>query len=345
MKIGVIGYFGSENVCSDGQSVKTRIIAEELSRIYPDSVLTYNTLGGVKRILYHVFYLCKFTFKCDNIIILPAHNSLRIFAPILAFLNFFLNRRLHYIVIGGWLPEFLAKRKWLKKTLLKFNYIYVETSTMKRKLEANGFSNVIIMPNCKDLSVLSLNQIRDNYTAPYRLCTLSRVIDKKGIEDAINVVKTINEKSNKIVFQLDIYGPVADSYENRFAELKRNFPNYISYKGIVPFDKTVEVLKDYFLLLFPTHYFTEGIPGTILDAYAAGVPVVYSRWVNCADLIADGKEGLGFEFDNYDEFLKLMFRISENPSLIKEMKPNCLNAAMRFTTEKVISTKLLPNLI
>ena len=345
MKIGIIGYFGSVNKCSDGQSVKTRIISEELQRVFPDNVITYNTLGGARCILSHVFNLCKLAFKCKNIIILPAHNSLRIFAPILVFLNFFLKRRLHYVVIGGWLPEFLDKRTWLKKTLLKFDYIYVETSKMKFKLDQKGFSNIVVMPNCKELSILPQNQICDKYTAPYKLCTLSRVIDKKGIEDAINAVRTVNEKYNKIIFQLDIYGPIADCYEHRFSELKRNFPTYISYKGIVSFDKTVEVLKDYFLLLFPTHYFTEGIPGTILDAYAAGVPVVYSKWVNCDDLITDGKEGLGYEFDNYDDFFRLLLRFSEDPMLIKEMKFNCLKAANRFTSEKVISTKLLPNLI
>ena len=63
-----------------------------------------------------------------------------------------------------------------------------------------------------------------------------------------------------------------------FNELKSTFPSYIKYGGLVPFDKSVEVLKNYFALLFPTYYEGEGFAGTLLDAMAAGVPVVASDW-------------------------------------------------------------------
>ena len=45
------------------------------------------------------------------------------------------------MVIGGWLPNFLKKKKGLTKSLKKFDGIYVETSTMKTILEEMGFTN------------------------------------------------------------------------------------------------------------------------------------------------------------------------------------------------------------
>ena len=35
-------------------------------------------------------------------------------------------------------------------------------------------------------------------------------------------------------------------------------------------EKTVKTLENYYLLLFPTKFRTEGIPGTIIDALSAG---------------------------------------------------------------------------
>ena len=65
---------------------------------------------------------------------------------------------------------------------------------------------------------------------------------------------------------------------------------------------SVDVLKSYFFLLFPTKCPGEGIPGTIIDAYAAGLPVVSSLYPNFAEIIDEGVTGLGYEFDNVDAF-------------------------------------------
>ncbi len=344
-KVGVIGSFGVPNNCSDGQTVKTQIITTELIRVLGDDIIKYNTHGGAKKIVSHIWHACKFIKQCKNVIIMPAHNGIRIFAPLLALLNKLFNRRLHYIVIGGWLPEFIDQHQWLKSYLLKFTAIYVETSTMKVKLEKRGFHNILIMPNCKTLSILRDEDLKREYKEPYQLCTLSRVIKEKGIEDAINAVKQINTKYGRVIFKLDIYGPIANTYQEQFALLQSEFPEYISYGGVVPFDKTVEILKNYYALLFPTHYYTEGIPGTIIDAYAAGIPTIFSRWVNYADLIDDGQVGIGYDFNNYDEFVAALLTIVENPQYLVDMKPNCLQAAKKFTTSEIVNNILIPRFL
>jgi hypothetical protein len=55
------------------------------------------------------------------------------------------------------------------------------------------------------------------------------------------------------------------------------------------------VLKDYFALLFPTHFYTEGIPGTVIDAYAAGIPVISAKWESYSDVIDEGVTGIGYK--------------------------------------------------
>jgi glycosyltransferase involved in cell wall biosynthesis len=58
--------------------------------------------------------------------------------------------------------------------------------------------------------------------------------------------------------------------------MQKRFPEYVVYGGVVPFNKSVEVLKDYFAVLFPTYYEGEGFAGTIIDAHSAGVPIIAS---------------------------------------------------------------------
>ena len=338
-KIAIIGHFGFGIDCLDGQTIKTKIFTEELeSQVGEAQVLKIDTHGGVKSLLKAPFQVLKALKKSENVIIMPAHNGLRVYAPLLRFFkSFFKGRKLHYVVIGGWLASFLKDKRCLTKTLKKFDGIYVETNTMKNDLEALGFNNVSVMPNCKKLNVLKEDELVKFGEEPYKLCTFSRVMKEKGIEDAINSVKAVNEKFNRVVYTLDIYGQVDSGQIEWFENLQKDFPEYIKYGGLVPFDKSVEVLKDYFALLFPTRFYTEGIPGTIIDAYAAGIPVISAKWQSFSDIVKDGVTGVGYEFGNDSELTEILFETAKSPSELNLLKENCVKEAQEYMPHSVVS--------
>ena len=339
-KVAVIGHFAYGVECLDGQTVKTKIVTEELqNQLGEDQVLTIDTYGGWKTLLKAPFQVLKALKNSKNVLIFPAHNGLRVYAPLLSFCRqFFKNRKLHYVVIGGWLPQFLVKRKSLAKTLKKFDGIYVETSTMKNALEKQGFENVLVMPNCKKLTVLSENDLVYPESAPYKLCTFSRVMKEKGIEDAVNAVMTANTSLGYQAFLLDIYGQVDAGQDEWFENLKERFPDGIRYCGCVDADKSVEVLKEYFALLFPTHFYTEGIPGTIIDAYAAGIPVISAKWESFADVVDDGVTGIGYVFDDTEDLEKKLVDIANAPYEINGLKTNCLKKSNSYVPHVAIKT-------
>ena len=336
-KITVIGHFAFGHECLNGQTVKTKILTEELERRFGESVVgKMDTHGGKKKLLAMPFMVRKALKDSENVMILPAHNGIRIIAPLLVFFNRFHKRKLHYSVIGGWLPDFLEKRKWLAKKLKKFDYIYVETSTMKKALEKQGFTNVSVVPNCKKLTPLTPDELVYPDGEPYKLCTFSRVMKEKGIEDAVNAVKAVNEKYGRVVYTLDIYGQIDSAQTEWFSELQSSFPEYVRYGGLVPFDKSVEVLKDYFALLFPTRFYTEGIPGTIIDAYAAGVPVISAKWESFADIIDDGKSGFGYDMEDNKAFCDCLEKILIEREKTHEMKKYCLEKSSDYLPQNII---------
>lgn len=331
VKIGICGHYGGNERFLDGQTVKTKILTSELINVYGrKNVTTVDTYGGAKKTLKHLWRLFKLCKECDNVIILPAHNGVCVFSPFLYYVNKFFLRRIHYIVIGGWLPKLVKKKIFLCKILKNFDDIYVETNSMKRMLENEGFNNIVTLPNCKKLNILDNKDLVYNVREPYRLCTFSRVTEKKGIVDAIDAIKAVNEKLGRTFFLLDIYGQIDPEFIKEFDKLKSDFPNYIKYKGVVDFDKSVETLKSYYALLFPTKFFTEGIPGTIIDAYSAGVPVISSKWENFSDVIDEGVVGIGYEFGNKKELVNILYNIEKNPDDLNMMKKNCLRKAYEF---------------
>lgn len=337
-KVTIIGNFGVNGVLEGGQNIKTATVANELIKLYKkDGVKCLKTYGKITDLIAVPFFVLKALISSQNVIILPAQNGLRIIAPLLAVGNKIFKRKIHYAVIGGWLPQFIQTHKYLAKHLKSFNGIYPETTTVKNALEKQGFNNVFVMPNFKDLNVLGQDELIYHTKPPFKLCLFSRVMKEKGVQEAVDTVKAINQAFGKTVYSLDIYGPVWPSQTEWFNNLQKDFPDYVKYGGVVPFNKSIEVLKDYFALLFPTRFYTEGIPGTVIDAYAAGVPVIASRWESFSDLIDDGETGYGYTFDNFEEFKNLLNDIAQNPKKIEELKPNCLKKAQGYIPENALS--------
>ena len=337
-KVCVVGHFGFGKELLNGQTIKTKIITKELQNQLGEQEVSMIDIAGGKKKLPRLFFKTGAALKDNkNIVIMPVENGLMFFTPVLTFWNLFFHRSLQYVVIGGWLPKFISNKKWLQRMLKTFDHIAVETNTMKNALEKMGFQNISVMPNCKELKILTDDELVYRYNKPLPICTFSRVMKEKGIEDLIQVVKDINEERQFTEFTLDIYGQINSGYIERFEKIKKEFPSYIKYRGEVPFSKSVDVLKNYYALIFPTNFFTEGIPGTIIDAYAAGIPVISARWESFSDVVDEGIVGKGFEFGNPLELKRTLLELADTPEELLKMKKSCIKKAEDFTAQKVVS--------
>lgn len=340
--VTVIGHLGENGICSGGQGVKTTSIVTALTNRYgSNNISCFETYGKLRDAVKAPLYAFMALRQSKNVIILPAKNGLKIYAPLLVTLNIFFKRKIHYIVIGGWLPLLCQQHRWLGEIIKNMDFVYVETNTMKQKLNQQGLNNILIMPNFKELQVLE--EPIEYADSCIRLCTFSRITEKKGIKEAVDAVASANRILGKNIFSLDIYGQVVENETNWFEELKRNFPDSVRYNGFVKFGESVEILKNYFALLFPTKFYTEGIPGTILDAYAAGIPVIASMWESFSDVIDEGVTGIGYAFNDQKALLDVLLEVAENPSLLLKMRKNCLIKAESYKTVSAMNI-LIKNL-
>lgn len=188
------------------------------------------------------------------------------------------------------------------------------------------------------MSVLSAIQCNNDIPklAPLRLCTFSRVMREKGIEDAIDAVIKINTQHGMTVYKLDIYGEIGEAYRDEFRSIQDGFPPYICYQGVASPDNSVEILQDYYLLLFPTHYPTEGIPGTLIDVYCAGVPVISALWRNHIGIFDDGVVGYGYALGNTEAFIDCLEYAASHIEEVNMMKTACLKKAASFSKAVVM---------
>lgn len=337
-KVSVIGHFAFGLQYLDGQTIKTKNLTNELIKLYGrENVISFDTHGSLKTLLKSPISVIKALKKSKNVIMIPAHNGLRIFGRLLPFFKkFFKGRKIYYVVVGGWLSKKLEKNKSLKRALKKFDGIFVETYTLERELIKQGFTNVSVAFNFKDLTPVSKDELVWCDTSQLKLCTFSRVMEEKGIELAVDAVKAVNKKLGYEAYTLDIYGQVDESQKEWFEILINKFDTSINYMGCVESSESVKVLKNYFALLFPTRFYTEGVPGTIIDAYAAGVPVISAKWESFADVVDDGITGIGYEFNNVLDLQQKLIDIAKEPSILNKLKTNCLGKSIFYTPSVAI---------
>lgn len=335
--ICVVGHFGEGLNLLNGQTVKTKIVTKELEGTFGTKmVYRVDTHGGVKAVPHLLQKLWLSLRKSKDVVILLSDNGLRFIVPVLRLMNALTigKRRFHYVVIGGYIQDYLPSYPHVLKTLLRYDGIYVETALMQKAMEKLGFSNVKVMPNCKELEIAT--ETKNYQDPPFRFCTFSRVMKSKGIEDAAVAIEMVNKRAGHDVCSLDIYGQIEASEKDWFDNLIQTTPDVIQYKGLVPYIDSVKVLCDYYALLFPTYYEGEGFAGTLIDAFAAGVPVIASDWKYNASIVEDGKTGRIFKTKSIHDLVNSIEYACNHTTIWNEMKHSCLREALHYQPSVVV---------
>ena len=175
----------------------------------------------------------------------------------------------------------------------------------------------------------------------------SRITEEKGVTDAIHAIAAVNRRHGSETAVLDLYGPVDPDYENALASLISENGGWVKYRGTAAPESSVDVLKEYDFLLFPTQRFSrEGIPGTVIDALCAGVPVIARQWKYAHEMLTHGYNGFCYSFDEPEMLTHWIEYAITHPESILEMKKNCLTSAAGYRMEQVapqICRKLAEN--
>lgn len=337
-KIGIWGQYGDPGTrIADGQAVRTNIITNELQRRYGENQVCIANSNRWKnhpfRFLFHCIMMIA---QSEKIIIMPADNGFKIFVPILMAVNVFFRHELYYVVVGGFLPELLKAKPWYIKLVKRFNALFVQTENLRKDLYDLGIESIYILSNLKRLNTRKLEDLKVNLDPQVKLCVFSRINKEKGIEDAIKAVRMANEQIGKIAIELDLYGMVPEYYKPMLHLLLEENKEFVAYRGIAEYTKTVETLQQYFALLFPTFYYGEGFPGNLIDAFHSATPIIASDWMYNNEIVQDGVHGFLVEPHNPQMLCDAIIKLYEDRELAYQFACNCLNEAPKYQPEKVL---------
>ena len=319
-KVAIIGHFGGNESFCDGQTVKTKNL-EELLLGQPDILVRrVDTYYSRKNKIGLLLKTVRALFGCEDIFLLVAENGMRVFLPLLYYINKITKRNIYHYVIGSELLALVDRKRRLVRYLNSFKANWFEYEGGTKKLLEMGVKNASTLPNFKNITPVNEAKKFPPHISEFRFCTFSRVMLEKGITDAVMAIDEVNKKYGRVAATLDVYGPVDPSYQLEFDELLRSYSDFLSYKGVKDSQRSVEVLSDYYALLFPTRYEGEGMPGTVIDAFAAGVPVIATDWNANSEIIGNMKNGIIYPSEEIKTLFDAILWSVNNVGAMNEMR-------------------------
>lgn len=326
-QILVFGYFGYVTNQLDGQTVKTRAIYD-LVKSRSSSETAFADSQEFRHNFKSIIGFLKDIMRCDKLLWLPAQNNLKYLFPAIWIMSKIFRFDIIYIVVGGWLSLFLENMPFHRNKLKRIKAILLENRLSVQELQSKySFGNLDLIPNFRETAPKP--KIREN-SGVLKLVFMARVNKMKGLDVIAEVASRLQERD----IIIDIYGPIFADDEQYFnTELVNRFPS-IKYHGALEPDDIYKTLIDYDIMLFPTHYYTEGFPGSIMDAYRSGLPVIATNWKHAHEFISNGESGFIVDFDNpVDEMLDAINILDKDRKMLCKMKDAAYQESLKYTPD------------
>lgn len=328
----VLGAFGFREKQFGGQTNKTKNLLYLMQKHGLEPVC-FDTQDIQYNKLLFLSMLWK-VMRCNKLYYLPAHNSLKYLFPLIYLLTKFTNTSIHYFVVGGWLKEFLEDLPWHRKKLAKISGIHCETNLMKRLLEQEfGFGNVDVFPNFRITDYKPTKHHEDN---KLKLVFMARILKMKGLDTIFNLCELVSAHGFSNQITIDFYGPLENEGDdtNYFNSNIEKY-NFVKYNGPAEPSEIYKILEQYDVMLLPTHFYTEGLPGSVVDAYMSGIPVIVTKWKHATEFVDDGQTGFIIPFeDNGKALYEAVMKFYNDTELLNRQKDTALKKSYDFTEEK-----------
>lgn len=331
-KILVLGYFGYQTNQLDGQTVKTRDLYRLAKEQLTDCDVEYfdtQSLQKSKLLLFKMFFrvMC-----CKTLFYLPAHNNLKVFFPVIFILSQLFRFKIHYFVVGGWLREYLTHLPIHRFMLSRIRGIHTETKRLKKDLgDYYSFNNVDIFPNFRFFEFTP----KSSESEKLRIVFTARVMKQKGLDWIFDLADYISEHNLQDKYSITFFGPETEEEKEYFDNNVAKY-DFAEYKGTLQPKEIHETLSKYDVMLLPTHFYTEGLPGSLVDAYISGIPVIVTEWKHSHEFVDDGKSGFIVPFENgKQQMIDRVISLENDRNLLRRMKANALIKRMEFAPPKL----------
>lgn len=198
------------------------------------------------------------------------------------------------------------------------------------------------MPALKDKPNIVLYNLTDGISKDIRetpktdkyYLFFGRLSYEKGIKTLISAFKETPQCRLKIAGT----GPLEEELKRFVQDNKMDNVEFLGYQSGRPLQ---ELVRNAYFIMVPSEWY-ENNPMTIIEGYAAGVPVIGAKIGGIPEIIEDGKTGYLFESGNQEELVGL---INKSTTLNDDSYKAMCHCALGFAKEHFDRDKYYPRLM
>ncbi len=162
-----------------------------------------------------------------------------------------------------------------------------------------------------------------------RIVFLGRMAPEKGLPVLIRALRAIPAAN----VTLDIYGslqPLFVSSQTTLIEDKR-----ISFRGLLARQDLLGTLRQYDVVAVPSQWLETG-PMVVMEAFAAGIPVIGSRLGGIAELVRHDVDGLLIEASSVRDWAAAISDLASDRSLLRRLRAGIVRQHTTWEVAKEI---------
>jgi glycosyltransferase involved in cell wall biosynthesis len=192
----------------------------------------------------------------------------------------------------GYLAHLVARRT---KVYRKLARIIVPSRFLAEKVRAAGYdeAGVTLLPPAVDVKVKKLAR-KDNY-----FLYAGRLAPQKGVDV---LIQAVGLSRSEVRLRVAGAGPEEEALRRVAADYAAG---RVEFLGQLDADNLAEEMALARAVVVPSRW-PENTPAVILEAFAAGTPVVAARVGGVPEMVTDGTEGFLFEAENVHELAGIL---------------------------------------
>jgi glycosyltransferase involved in cell wall biosynthesis len=217
--------------------------------------------------------------------------------------------------------------------LRAFDRIYPVSPALHDDLAKRGFGVKMLKLISNGVDIAAFDACYRNRRArlphePFRIVFAGRLCKPKGVADLIRSVALARSMSAELRIVGD--GPERHSLESLARQLE--VLDKVQFLGVVP--TIVSQMQWADVLVLPSY--SEGIPRTIMEAFAAGVPVIGSDIPGVRVLIEHMQTGLLVPPGDHEALARAIMDLAANPELCRRLALSARDrVSERFSARRV----------
>jgi len=181
---------------------------------------------------------------------------------------------------GGYFRQFYEASHWMMRGIVRRTLLWADCVIVLGQSLRHIFDGLVpeekiaVVPNGRDLPSTVFQEPRDNDEG---MCVLflSNLVETKGFKDVLYAAKDVVQRRRDVKFVFaGAWMNGTDKEECKVLCEREGLENNVDFRGIVAGEDKIRLLREADVFVFPTYFRNEGHPWAIVEAMAAGLPII-----------------------------------------------------------------------